>query len=204
MLRPDFTQAKNYILQHKLLSLLAICVIGITLTLGLRHLSNQSTSKKAVMKPIVHTQTVSRRPLYKSINLFGQLKAKAQIDIVNKYAGIVGSEYMPRTDESAIQVNIELPTGYNADQTNEVLLLFEDYLAKVPEIEHYMTNVTTTQSMGKLVIALKSSDERSRDVWQVTQEIRSFAKQNLGEIKVLVNEMSFTSKYNFDKHHGLE
>lgn len=64
MLRPDFTQAKNYILQHKLLSLLAICVIGITLTLGLRHLSNQSTSKKAVMKPIVHTQTVSRRPLY--------------------------------------------------------------------------------------------------------------------------------------------
>ena len=89
MLRPDFTQAKNYILQHKLLSLLAICVIGITLTLGLRHLSNQSTSKKAVMKPIVHTQVVSRRPLYKSINLFGQLKAKAQIDIINKYAGIV-------------------------------------------------------------------------------------------------------------------
>ena len=50
--------------------------------------------------------------------------------------GIVGSEYMPRTDESAIQVNIELPTGYNADQTNEALLLFEDYRAKVPEIEH--------------------------------------------------------------------
>lgn len=89
MLRPDFTQAKNYILQHKLLSLLAICVIGAFLTLGLRHLSNQSSSKKAVMKPIVHTQVVSRRPLYKSITLFGQLKAKAQIDIVNKYAGIV-------------------------------------------------------------------------------------------------------------------
>ena len=85
--------------------------------------------------------------------------------------GIVGSEYMPRTDESAIQVNIELPTGFNADQTNEALLLFEDYLAKVPEIEHYMTNVTTTQSMGKLVIALKSSDERSKDVWQVAQGI---------------------------------
>ena len=43
--------------------------------------------------------------------------------------------------------------------------------------------------MGKLVIALKSSDERSRDVWQVAQGIRSFAKQNLGEIKVRVNEI---------------
>ena len=91
--------------------------------------------------------------------------------------------------DAAIQVNIELPTGFNADQTNEALLLFEDYLAKVPEIEHYMTNVTTTQSMGKLVIALKSSDERSRDVWQVAQGIRSFAKQNLGEISAKVEQI---------------
>ena len=110
MLRPDFTQAKNYILQHKLLSLLAICVIGITLTLGLRHLSNQSTSKKAVMKPIVHTQTVSRRPLYKSINLFGQLKAKAQIDIINKYAGIV--------DEINVDLGSKVQAGANAATTD--------------------------------------------------------------------------------------
>lgn len=110
MLRPDFTQAKNYILQHKLLSLLAICVIGITLTLGLRHLSNQSTSKKAVMRPIVHTQTVSRRPLYKSINLFGQLKAKAQIDIINKYAGIV--------DEINVDLGSKVQAGANAATTD--------------------------------------------------------------------------------------
>lgn len=89
MRRPDLLQIKNYILQHKLLSLLTICLIGIALTLGIKHLSNQSTSKKAIVKPVVHTQVVSRRPLYKSISLFGQLKAKAQIDIVNKYAGIV-------------------------------------------------------------------------------------------------------------------
>lgn len=103
--------------------------------------------------------------------------------------GIVGSEYMPRTDESAIQVNLELPTGYNADQTNEALLAFEQYLAKIPEIDHYMTNVTTTQSMGKITVALKSSDERSKDVWQVAQGIRSFARQSMGEIKVRVNEI---------------
>ena len=103
--------------------------------------------------------------------------------------GIVGSEYMPRTDESAIQVNLELPTGYNADQTNEALLAFEQYLSKIPEIDHYMTNVTTTQSMGKITIALKGSDERSRDVWQVAQGIRSFARQSMGEIKVRVNEI---------------
>ena len=89
MRRPELSSIKNYILQHKFLSLLAICVIGVALALGIKHLSTQSTSKKAAMKPVVHTQVVTRRPLYKSISLFGQLKAKAQIDIVNKYAGIV-------------------------------------------------------------------------------------------------------------------
>ena len=103
--------------------------------------------------------------------------------------GIVGSEYMPRTDENAIQVNVELPTGYNADQTNAVLLQFEDYLLTVPEVEHLMTNVTTTQSMGKIVISLKNKDERSRDVWQIAQSIRSFGRENLGDVKIRVNEI---------------
>lgn len=103
--------------------------------------------------------------------------------------GIVGSEYMPQTDESAIQVNLELPIGYNADQTNDALLVFEDYLAGVPEIEHYMTNVTTTQSNGKITISLVDRSQRSKDVWQIAREIRSFASQNLGGIKIRVNEI---------------
>lgn len=85
----NFTKLKNYILQHKLLSLLAICVIGVALFMVLKHLSINNPTKKTAMKPIVHTQIVSRRPLYKSISLFGQLQAKAEIDIVNKYAGVI-------------------------------------------------------------------------------------------------------------------
>ena len=103
--------------------------------------------------------------------------------------GIVGSEYMPRTDESAIQVNLELPTGYNADKTNEALLQLEDYLQGVPEIEHYMTNVTTTQSNGKATLSLYGRSERSKDVWQLASEIRAFAKDNMANVKLRVNEI---------------
>ena len=103
--------------------------------------------------------------------------------------GIVGSEYMPRTDESAIQVNIELPIGYNAEQTNEVLLLFDDYLLNIPEIEHHLSNVTTTESNGKISISLYNRRERSKDVWQIADDIRTFAKTNLGDVKVRVNEI---------------
>ena len=103
--------------------------------------------------------------------------------------GIVGSEYMPRTDESAIQVNLELPTGYNADKTNAALLQLEDYLQTIPEIEHYMTNVTTTQSNGKATLSLFGRSERSRDVWQIANDIRSFARENMANVKLRVNEI---------------
>lgn len=127
--------------------------------------------------------------LSKPKQVFGAVALSFAVAVGLVPLGIVGSEYMPRTDESAIQVNLELPTGYNADQTNEALLIFEDYLKNVPEIEHYMTNVTTTQSMGKATLSLYKTSERSRDVWQIANEIRAFARQNLGNVKIRVNEL---------------
>lgn len=140
-------------------------------------------------KTIVKYEALLRRCLAKPKKLVLGVAVAFVAAVALVPLGIVGSEYMPRTDESAIQVNLELPTGYNADQTNEALLAFEQYLAKIPEIDHYMTNVTTTQSMGKITVALKNSDERSKDVWQVAQGIRTFARQSMGEIKVRVNEI---------------
>ncbi|MDY4920124.1 MAG: efflux RND transporter permease subunit [Phascolarctobacterium sp.] len=127
--------------------------------------------------------------LSKPKQVFGAVALAFAVAVGLVPLGIVGSEYMPRTDESAIQVNLELPTGYNADQTNEALLIFEDYLKNVPEIEHYMTNVTTTQSTGKVTLSLYKTSERSRDVWQIANEIRAFARQNLGNVKIRVNEL---------------
>ena len=74
-------------------------------------------------------------------------------------------------------------------QTNEVLLLFDDYLLNIPEIEHHLSNVTTTESNGKISISLYNRRERSKDVWQISDDIRTFAKTNLGDVKVRVNEI---------------
>lgn len=103
--------------------------------------------------------------------------------------GIVGSEYMPRTDESAININIEMPIGYNAEKTNEVLELFDDYLLQLPELKHYMSNVTTTESNGKIALTLVGRNERSRSVFEVANAIRSFASANLGNVKVRVTPL---------------
>ena len=101
--------------------------------------------------------------------------------------GIVGAEYMPKTDESALQVNVELPIGSNAQQTNEVLLLFDDYLRTIPEIKHHMSYVTTLERNGKISITLCSKNERSRSVWTIAEDIRAFARNNLGSARARVN-----------------
>ena len=101
--------------------------------------------------------------------------------------GIVGAEYMPKTDESALQVNVELPIGSNAQQTNEVLLLFDDYLRTIPEIKHHMSYVTTLERNGKISITLCSKSERSRSVWTIAEDIRAFARNNLGSARTRVN-----------------
>jgi len=101
--------------------------------------------------------------------------------------GIVGAEYMPKTDESALQVNVELPIGSNAQQTNEVLLLFDDYLRTIPEITHHLSYVTTLERNGKISITLCNKNDRSRSVWNIAEEIRAFARKNIGSASARVN-----------------
>ena len=101
--------------------------------------------------------------------------------------GIVGAEYMPKTDESALQVNVELPIGSNAQQTNEILLLFDEYLRTVPEISHHLSYVTTLERNGKISITLCNKNDRSRSVWEIAEEIRAFARKNLGSASARVN-----------------
>ena len=103
--------------------------------------------------------------------------------------GLVGSEYMPRTDENAIQISIELPRGYNADKTNEVLVVFDEYLATVPEVEHYLSKVTTTESNGKISVTLFNRSKRDKSVWEIADEFRRFSRANFGDVKIRVNEI---------------
>lgn len=101
--------------------------------------------------------------------------------------GIVGSEYMPKTDEGALQVSLELPIGSNAQQTNEALLVMDGYLSTIPEIRHYLTRTTTLERIGKISVTLSDKKERSRSVWRIAEAIRQFAGKNLPGIATRVN-----------------
>lgn len=103
--------------------------------------------------------------------------------------GLVGSEYMPKTDESSFQIDVDLPVDKTVDQTNAVMVQLEDKLKDIPEVQYYLTSVggTSTAYQGQIKVQLYSRKDRSRSVWQVTDEVRQFAGQ-IKNAKIKVSE----------------
>ncbi len=90
--------------------------------------------------------------------------------------GIVGMEYMPQTDESSFTVNLQAAVGSSAEKTDEVARRIEGKLAQIPEVKYYLTHVGgSTAHEGRIKVQLYDRKERSRTVWDVANEVRSFA-----------------------------
>lgn len=92
--------------------------------------------------------------------------------------GLVGSEYMPQTDEGSFQIMVDLPVDKSAEQTNQVMMRIEEKLSTIPEVKYYLTYAGgTTAYEGRIKVQMYSRKERSRSIWQVTNELRAFAAQ---------------------------
>ena len=92
--------------------------------------------------------------------------------------GLVGSEYMPQTDEGSFQIMVDLPVGSSAEKTNAVTMQLEDKLRTIPEVKYYLTYAGgTTAYEGRIKVQLYGRKERSRSVWDVANEMRQFAAE---------------------------
>ncbi len=90
--------------------------------------------------------------------------------------GIIGTEYMPQTDESSFTINIQGQVGSSAEETNRVTKRIEDRLAAIPEVKYYMSQAGgSTAYEGRIKVQLVDRQERSRSVWQIADDIREFA-----------------------------
>ncbi|HWR09198.1 MAG TPA: efflux RND transporter permease subunit [Sporomusa sp.] len=104
-------------------------------------------------------------------------------------AGIIGAEYMPRTDENSFRVSVELPVGQNLEMTDAVVAELEQYILTIPEVTYCLSYVGESNSnTARLTGQLVNKRERSRSVWQIADQIRGFARQNLGQAAVRISE----------------
>ena len=102
--------------------------------------------------------------------------------------GIIGSEYMPQTDEGSFTINIQAPVESSPAETNQVAKKLEAKLAEVPEVEYYLTHAGgSTAYEGRIMVRLYDRRERSRSVWDVANEMRTFAA-GIREAEVYVSE----------------
>ena len=104
--------------------------------------------------------------------------------------GWIGMEYMPRTDESGFNVKIQLPTDASVERTDAVTTKLESYLAEVPEVKSYMAMVGGGSGVnsGRIRVSLVDRQDRSRDIWSITSEMRTWIDDNITDGDVRIKE----------------
>lgn len=103
--------------------------------------------------------------------------------------GVIGSEYMPKTDEGSFRIFIQFPVGQNIDQTNGEVRKIEEYLTTIPEVSYYLSSVgTPAGNYGSVSVQMVDRKERNLSVWQVTEQVRRFLKENFPQASAQVSE----------------
>lgn len=108
-------------------------------------------------------------------------------------AGLVGSEFMPQTDESGFRITVQLPTNANLERTDAVTKQLETYLSTIPEVTYCTAMIGGRQSNeASIQVTLKNRLDWSRSIWQITNQVRAFAADHIwdGTIRVQENQAS--------------
>lgn len=102
----------------------------------------------------------------------------------------IGTEYMPKTDESSFNIQLQLPTDASIERTDAVIRGLEQYLSEVPEVESYMAMAGGGNGVnsGRIRVALADRQDRSRSIWEITGELRRWISQNVNDGDVRVRE----------------
>lgn len=168
---------QKFFLENKYRSLLMICLVGLSLIFLSRLIfTSEKAIKKEVLKPLVHTEVMYRRPMYKTISLFGKTVSDAQVDIINKYAGKIE------------EINVDLGSNVNKD---DILIIQElhDVDAELLKAQARYREADATAS--------KTDTEYNADYYKYKADYE-LAQINFERYKKL-HEMGAVSKLEYDK-----
>ncbi len=107
-------------------------------------------------------------------------------------APLVGTEFIPESDDSYIRINVTLPVGTSLERGSEKLLQVEDAIRKMPEIRMISTEIGDTGSgfrnSAVLSIQLVKPHERKRSQRDIEKAIRNALKPIPGVEATLGNQ----------------
>lgn len=102
------------------------------------------------------------------------------IAVSGYYGPKVGTEFMPQMDDGNIKIEVELPQGYNLNETAKVLKEIEDRVKQHDVVKHLITNLGKISdldigtNMARMDVKLVKAGEREVTLAQM---ISKFVKQ---------------------------
>ncbi|SHE77975.1 efflux RND transporter permease subunit [Desulforamulus putei] len=108
---------------------------------------------------------------------------------------LVGTEFMPKTDEGGLTVSVELPVGTPLEKTNETLHRLEQYIGQVPDVQYFNTMVgggggrdsANGANTGRIEVQLRPKDQRQKATSEIADEIRKYGL-TMKDARVFVSE----------------
>ena len=103
--------------------------------------------------------------------------------VVLLFAGLINTEFMAKSDQSFISIDISLTPGSTLKQTDAKVTEVENYLHKTKEIKNYFTIIGgngqdgSDKAVARLYVNLVPKKERKKSQSEVASQVREFGKK---------------------------
>jgi hydrophobic/amphiphilic exporter-1 (mainly G- bacteria), HAE1 family len=115
---------------------------------------------------------------------------------------LIGTEFMPSSDQGEININIQMPTGSELEKTRDVVSQANQIITKIPEVQTVFSSVGSgnatrtfgggSTDVGSFNLRLVDLSKRKRSTALVVEELQQKLNRFPG-VKIRVNEASSNS-----------
>ncbi|MFZ5648286.1 MAG: efflux RND transporter permease subunit [Bacillota bacterium] len=103
---------------------------------------------------------------------------------------VVGAEFLPNSDEGYFTVTVELPVGTPFEKTDQMVQKVEEYIKTIPEVDNSQSRIGSPGNQGTVNVQLAGKKDRKRTIWQITDEVRNWTREQFPPGTVRVTEAS--------------
>lgn len=106
----------------------------------------------------------------------------------------IGTEFIPKSDQSKFQVSFEMPSGTSIDAMNQRLYKLEEIIFKYPQVENVFSSVGSGASQevnkGSLVVNMVPRSDRKISQQQLMDIVRQRLNKRFPKMIVAIEQVS--------------
>jgi HAE1 family hydrophobic/amphiphilic exporter-1 len=122
--------------------------------------AKQTELYKKMLGYVLHNKFRSSMTIVASVILF--------IFVMMVFGPQLGFEFIPQTDDGKINITVELPSGYNLEETAKTVRLIEERVKDNEEVKHVLTNLGKLSDLdvgtNMASIDVQLTDTKDRDI----------------------------------------